>query len=74
MRATGTLVNDAYFLENSKNMDALKAYMADIAVMFGADSDAAQKEMEDCLDFEIKLYKVLIQMTFLSKKIFISGQ
>lgn len=34
-------------------------YMVDIAVLFGAKREAAQKELKDSLEFEIKLANVI---------------
>lgn len=41
-----------------KLVAALYSYMVDIAVMFGADRDRAQKELKESLEFEIKLANV----------------
>lgn len=49
-----------------KLVAALYSYMVDIAVLFGADRDRAQKELKESLEFEIKLANVSVFIFVLS--------
>lgn len=43
------------------NVRAYYDFMADAAIMFGADKGAAERELLDSLNFEIELAKVLLR-------------
>lgn len=56
-----TLGLDREYLIQGKENEVVKAYyeyLVDLAIIFGADKATAEKEIEDALNFEIKLAEV----------------
>lgn len=51
-------INDTFYLDNEKGLQAYEDYMVDIALMLGADTDSVRQQVRQCINLEISLYQV----------------